>query len=492
MKKENQKHFPINILKKVKPFQELTPTQLEIVSGHLKQIQLKQNQILFSEADKGRDSFVVVSGRLSFTKMGRTIKHFAAGDFFGEIAMLDEKSRMGRVVAEEKSELLVLSHDNLMLIHKEDADAAAKIYKGFAQMVISYLREEVALYDKIDVLLIQDGGCAPGYNSVTAFLTEYLEKNGFEVFIADQGFRSLVSDNTEDYRYLVYDGGKYAEMEHLAGVVFAPPLREERGANFRSERFPEFKDTETQKEAAENLKKRNVRIIIGIGGNGTFAGIKNLSKYMKNTRVFFIPVTIDSDIYGTECIGQHTGVEAGAEKIHRYMADGRTHDRIYIIEMMGAEGGYHALHSCLGAGAHLAVLPRVKYNIKKIATNLNNKNSAVIVVAEGYEKEKRDKEKCGDNAAVYFKDLLIKNGLDTERKIICEPFARDIRGTEPNNMDVSLAQRMSHNLVELIKSGRNKVMPATLSGQDYAIEFKDIKTDNTVAAQSAHLANRLT
>ena len=97
-------------------------------------------------------------------------------------------------------------------------------------------------------------------------------------------------------------------------------------------------------------------MLVGIGGNGTCAGIKALSERIRVARegdvaapppvqTFFVPVTIDSDIEGTECVGQHTAVEAGAEKVRCFVADARTHQRCYIVEMMGADGGFHALNS---------------------------------------------------------------------------------------------------------------------------------------------------
>ena len=156
-------------------------------------------------------------------------------------------------------------------------------------------------------------------------------------------------------------------------------------------------------------------------------------------------MTIDSDILGTECIGEHTGVQVGSEKVLSYLADARTHHRIYIIEMMGAEGGYHALHSCLGAGADLAVLPSSRYDTALVAEALNHKLSAVIVVAEGYKREERKKAGYKGNAAEYFRDELQKAGLGTRRRVVCEGFSRDIRGAAPNYRDITLSQRMAVN-----------------------------------------------
>jgi 6-phosphofructokinase len=368
-----------------------------------------------------------------------------------------------------------------------------KIYRGFARMISSYLREGSTLYDTMDVLIVQDGGCAPGYNPVTAFITEHLSHMNRRVFIAAEGFKSIVSNSTKDYRCLVHDTEIYKNIEHIPGVLFSPPLREARGANFRSERFPEFKEKKYQQLAAENIMDRKVSVLIGIGGNGTFYGIKALSDLLpKTVKTYFIPVTVDSDVYGSDCIGEYTGVEVGSEKIRCYMADARTHKRIYIIEMMGARGGFHALYSCLGAGAHLAVVPCSNYNLKLLSRELEKRQDAVIIVAEGYKSKLRKKKGYKGNAAEFFRDELLKAGLNTKQRIVCEGFARDIRGAAPNNLDIMLAQRMARKLAQLIASGKNRQMPAVLSGKEYAISFDKISTDNSVTEEMASLANRLT
>lgn len=480
-----------DLLKKATPFKKLTKDELGLLAKAMQKIEINAGEELFSTDDLGKECYIVIDGELSLNKAGRIIKYFKKGDFFGEIAMIDEKKRLGTVTAVKDSQLYMFPRENLNILGESNPVAYAKIYKGFSELIISYLREEISLYEEMDVLLIQDGGCAPGYNPVTAYLTEFLEKAGRETYIANEGFRSLVSNRIEDYRYLVYSRKKYEQMERMAGVVFSTQLREARGADFRSERFPEFSEAENQRIAAQNLIKRKVKTIIAIGGNGTFMGIQILAELLPDIRFFFIPVTIDSDINGTETIGQHTGVEVGAEKIRSYLADARTHDRIYLIEMMGANGGYHALHACLGAGAHLAVIPGGKYDYQKLAEAINHRTSAVIVVAEGFAKEERKATGFPGNAAEYFRLLLVQNGMRTDRRIVAEPFSRDIRGAAPNNMDISLAQRMAHNLVELIKAGKDRTMPATLSGKDHAISFADIRTDNQVEKRLAQLANRL-
>ena len=367
---------------------------------------------------------------------------------------------------------------------------AARISAHIKRTELEYRR----MFSDIDVLLIQEGGCAPGYNPVTAFITYHLENMGRKVYATREGFRSLVSGRDEDFVRLVYDPELYKKLDHIPGAIHAAPLSEWRGALLRGERYPEFIKKEIQKKAAETIKDRNVKAIIAIGGNGTFKGIKSLCSLIPTSiQVFFVPVTIDSDIAGTECIGENTGIEMGAEKIRRYMADARTHKRVYIIEMMGASSGFHALHSCLGARAHLAVLPNSKIDHKRVVEAINKReDGCVIVVAEGYKREERERKGIKDNAAEYFYKELLATGIKIKRRVVCEPFSRDIRGAAPNNQDITLAQRMAYNVAKYLKAGASRLMPAVSSGREYAIPFSEIKTDNMVEEDLLVLSDRLT
>ncbi|MCB0282157.1 MAG: 6-phosphofructokinase [Calditrichae bacterium] len=481
----------IKMLKSVRTLRHLNDNEIKEVIGSSKRYKYENGETIFSEGEIGTAVYIVLDGIFVIEKYGQVLKVLNKGDLFGEIALIDERPRTGTVKAKSNGMLLVLDKEQIQTGETMSASALMKIYRGFSELITSYIREGDTLYDEMDVLIIQDGGCAPGYNPVTGYIAEFLEKMGRQIFVAAQGFKSVVQNKSADYRCLIYDYNRYRQMDHIRGVLFAPPLRAARGADFRTERYPQFKEEKNQELAIRAIKERKVKIVIGVGGNGTFAGIYEMSKKLPDVSFYFIPVTIDSDIWGTSCIGEFTGVEVGAEKIRGYMADARTHGRCYIVEMMGAHGGYHALHSCLGAGAHLAVLPSSNYNIDKLAKVINPRSETVIVVAEGYKIKLRREEGYLGNAAEYFRDELIKAGLDTQQKVICEAFSRDIRGAMPNNMDITLAQRMARKICDLITDGIKNVMPAVRAGQEYNIPFDDIRTDNSVESTLANLANRL-
>lgn len=376
-------------------------------------------------------------------------------------------------------------------LHPDEFLARIRVGQRISLLLKNTDLETERMFKEIDVLILQDGGCAPGYNPVTAFLTYHLEAMGREVYGAREGFKSLV-EKKDNLLRLVYNPDLYKKLDHIPGVFHAAPLSEWRGAFLRSERFRDFIKPEIQKKAAAMIKKKKVKAIIAIGGNGTFRGIHDLCNLIPTSiQVFFIPVTIDSDVAGTDCIGQHTGVEVGAEKIRCYMADARTHKRVYIVEMMGAESGFHALHSCLGSRAHLAVLPNSVLDHKKVAEAINRRDECVIVVAEGYKKRERKEKNIDLNAAQYFYRELLETNIKINRKVVCEPFSRDIRGAAPNNLDISLAQRMAYNVASYLKAGTSRLMPAVQSGREYAIPFNEITTDNLKEEDLMGLVNRL-
>jgi len=482
----------LDFLKDIPLLQCLDEAELKSFAGLLQLYHYNPGESVYKAGTVRDTVYFVQEGRLSFEKSGHILRFFNKQDAFGDYSLINDSPHSSTIHAIAPTKLLEIRIEDLQNSKKFSTSAYGKLCKEFAYLLTTRRRHEEEMYCDVDVLLVQDGGCAPGYNSVTAFLTEFLEKAGRRVFAASEGFRSLVSGDIRDFRRLVYSGSIYRLIEDFRGVFFTPPLREARGADFRSERYPDFRELENQKRAAENIIKRNVKAIIGIGGDGTLAGMQSLSELLPDEiQMFFVPVTIDSDIYGTDCIGQYTGVEVGAEKIRCYMGDARTHGRCYIIEMMGREGGYHALHSCLGAGAHLAVLPDSHYNMKRVAKALENRHATVIVVAEGYRAKERKAEGKKQSAAAYFYNELLEAGLSTQQRVVCEAFARDIRGALPNNTDITLAQRMAKKLTFLVQTGQTKMMPAVLSGQEYAIPFDDIRTHNTVSSDLAVLANRL-
>jgi 6-phosphofructokinase 1 len=125
-----------------------------------------------------------------------------------------------------------------------------------------------------------------------------------------------VNGTDEDFCSLIWNEQLYNKINLVPRVIFAPTLRNQRGSMFRTERYPQFVDETLQKKAAETIIERNVKTIVVIGGNGSFKGTKALCKFLpSHIRTFFIPVTIDSDVSETECIGEHKNKKNSFDKM---------------------------------------------------------------------------------------------------------------------------------------------------------------------------------
>lgn len=148
--------------------------------------------------------------------------------------------------------------------------------------------ETRSMFQELDVLLLLDGGCAPGYNPVTAFITYNLEGMGRQVYGTREGFNSLVTGKDSDFVRLVYNPDLFKKLDHISGVFHAAPLSEWRGAQLRSERYRDFLEEEIQKRAADTIKRKKVKAIIAIGGDGTFKGIKNLCNFIPTSIQLFL------------------------------------------------------------------------------------------------------------------------------------------------------------------------------------------------------------
>jgi len=351
------------------------------------------------------------------------------------------------------------------------------------------------------LLLVFDGGNAPGYSSVAVALTEEGVRRGYEVWAATQGFRSLTADATSDPRFerlIVGRGQRYALLAQGIPVRSMGRRVLDAGSDFRSERYVGFLERERRVAAAETIRAQGFTHVICVGGNGTFEGAKALLPELDpKPQMGFINVSIDNDLGGDRAIGFLTGVEAGATIARGLYEDAYTHKRIYVLEMMGNRGGRHVLHCGVAARAHLVVLPFFQFPddvIEEIAQGLARTEYALVVVAEGYERERRKKETAGMAASEFFRKQLATAGLrDTPNKrVIAEPFSRYLRGVRPAFADVSAAYLKASLLFGAFDAGKSQVMPYVLAANDVGLRtFEQIPREDGVESPFLPLLDRL-
>ncbi len=160
------------------------------------------------------------------------------------------------------------------------------------------------------------------------------------------------------------------------------------GTILRSARSAEFRTVEGRLKAMENLKSNGIEGLVVIGGDGSLTGALKLQEEFQFP-VMGVPGSIDNDISGTDySIGFDTAVNISVEAIDRLRDTAYSHERVFVVEVMGRRNGFIAIESGLAGGAEAILIPEVPYSLLDICKNLRSaadrgKKSSIIVVAEG-------------------------------------------------------------------------------------------------------------
>ncbi|MHB1922972.1 MAG: 6-phosphofructokinase, partial [Chitinophagaceae bacterium] len=247
------------------------------------------------------------------------------------------------------------------------------------------------------------------------------------------------------------------------------------GTILKTARSPEFFSLEGRQQAYENLKKFNIDGLVVIGGDGSFKGALQFSKEF-DIPCIGLPGTIDKDIAGTDfTIGFDTAVNTAVEAIDKIRDTADAHDRLFIIEVMGRDAGYIALHSGIATGAEHVLLPERQTNIENIINELkaNEKRKKLvnlIVVAEG--------EQYGgaNEVAKSIKEKLPH--IDTRVCIL----GHIQRGGSPTCMDRLIASRLGYAAVEALIEGKSNCMIGIVNNKlNYTPLEKAVKATQNIS-----------
>lgn len=348
-----------------------------------------------------------------------------------------------------------------------------------------------------DILLVFDGGLAPGYTAVAVAMTEEAQNRGYRIWAAREGFRSLAGAGFESMRVerLTMDPGRDAGrpggdewVRNLYGHIG------DAGSPFRAERYHGFRTAAAQAAAVEFIAERGFKTVVFIGGNGTLQALKALTPQLPdNVRTAFINCSVDSDLRGDRSIGFLTALEEGARIARGLFEDALTHKRHYILEMMGNRGGKHALHCGLSARAHIVMLPQMDPPaavLDDIAAALDARGHSLTVVAEGYRLADRAP---GQSAAHYFRDQLAEHGLvdQPDHRVIAEPYSRYLRGIRPLHMENERVFLKSQLLFDAFEQGASGIMPYYLGSHAIGVRaIEEVVTDNRVEPEYLRMIDR--
>jgi 6-phosphofructokinase 1 len=230
------------------------------------------------------------------------------------------------------------------------------------------------------------------------------------------------------------------------------------GTILKTARSKEFLEYEGRKKAYDNLKKRGIDGLVIIGGDGSFKGAQRFSNDF-DIPCIGLPGTIDKDIAGTDStIGFDTAVNTAVQAIDKIRDTMDAHDRLFIVEVMGRDAGYIALHSGIATGAENILIPETKTDMEAIIASLTEKEKRkklvnLIVVAEG--------DEFGGGAEVA---KIIKERLPMADVRLCV-LGHIQRGGSPTCEDRLIASHMGYYAVESLMIGRKNVMIGVINNK---------------------------
>jgi len=221
------------------------------------------------------------------------------------------------------------------------------------------------------IAVITPGGDAPGMNTAIRAVVRTAIYHGLKVWGVERGWYGMMNG-------LINPMGPKA----VSGII------NRGGTVLHTRRTPEFKDKNNRKKAVQELRAREIDALVVIGGDGSMRAAYTLMREF-GLPVNVIPASIDNDIPGTDfTIGFDTAVNTAMEAIDKIRDTATSHERLFLVEVMGRHNGFIALDVGLAAGAEAILIPEVKYDLKKIAKEIRvgqarGKESFIIVVAEG-------------------------------------------------------------------------------------------------------------
>lgn len=305
-----------------------------------------------------------------------------------------------------------------------------------------------------NIAVLTSGGDAPGMNAAIRAVVRAGIYYDLTVTGVLRGYEGLIS-------------GDFIDMDRksVANII------QRGGTILKTARSDQFRTTEGRKIAYEQLKNKGIDALIVIGGDGTFTGANLFSKEF-DFPVVGLPGTIDNDLAGTDfTIGYDTAINTVVNAIDQIRDTAESHDRLFIVEVMGRDSGLIALRSGIGVGAEAIMVPEANMGVaglvKRLEYGRKDKASKIIIVAEG------DEVGGAFNVGEVLKDKF------PHYDIRVSVLGHIQRGGKPSCMDRVLASRFGVSAVEALLNGHSGEMVGQINGEivytpfDHAIKHLD-------------------
>ncbi|NQX77162.1 6-phosphofructokinase [Gilvibacter sp.] len=283
--------------------------------------------------------------------------------------------------------------------------------------------------------VLTSGGDAPGMNAAIRAVVRACAYNELSCVGIFRGYQGLIEGDFEDL-----------DARSVKNII-------NRGGTFlKSARSKDFRTVEGRQKAYENLKKAEIDALVVIGGDGTFTGA-SVFKGEHDFPIVGLPGTIDNDINGTDyTIGYDTALNTVVEAIDKIRDTANSHNRLFLVEVMGRNAGDIALNAGIGAGAEEILIPEEDMGRTRLLESLrrskkSGKTSSIIVVAEG--------DQIGKNIfdlAKYIEDNM------SAYEVRVTVLGHIQRGGAPSCYDRVLASRLGVGAIDALMSGQQDVM----------------------------------
>ena len=283
------------------------------------------------------------------------------------------------------------------------------------------------------IAVFTSGGDSPGMNACIRAVVRTAVYHKMEVVGIMHGYDGMINNE-----FFPMGTKSVANIIHRGGTIL------------KTARSKEFMTIEGQTKAFQNLKKFDIEGIVAIGGDGTFKGALEFSKIC-NIPVVGCPGTIDNDLIGTDfTIGYDTAINTVVDAVDKIRDTAESHDRLFFVEVMGRDAGLIALRAGIGVGAESILIPETKTDIEDLIKRLEggrkNKNSKIIIVAEGDEA----------GGAFVIAEQVKKRLPDYDTRVTVLGHIQ--RGGNPSAMDRVNSSRMGFAAIEALMKGEKGVM----------------------------------
>jgi 6-phosphofructokinase 1 len=308
------------------------------------------------------------------------------------------------------------------------------------------------------VAVLTSGGDAPGMNAAIRAVVRACSYHNLECVGIFRGLQGLIE-------------GDFKEM----GPRSVKNIINRGGTLLKSARSKDFRTKEGRKVAYNNLVDAEIDALVVIGGDGTFTGA-NVFNEEFDFPIVGIPGTIDNDINGTDyTIGYDTALNTVVEAIDKIRDTANSHNRLFLVEVMGRDAGDIALNAGIGAGAEEILIPEENLGKERLIASLkrsksSGKTSSIVVVAEG--------DQSGKNI-FELAEYVRQNMNEYEVKVTVLGHIQ--RGGSPSCYDRVLASRLGVGSIDALLEGKRDIMIGISNNKIVHVPFSEaIKGDNKI------------